>query len=123
LKQLFYFKNSEFELIGYRFFFLAIFLLLFYNGTYGHDRDQILIYSLGQNNLKTNLKADHDKYRVVNNQLAATYNTASKISVLNARKKTEVYFRDFMTLFPAYGLILQKRVRNRVYHFFDKYFK
>ncbi|WP_316810720.1 hypothetical protein [Pedobacter heparinus] len=108
MKPLFYFKNSEFEFIGYRFFFLAIFLLLFYKGTYCHDRGEILIYSLGENNLKTNLKADHDKYRVVNNQLAATYNTASKISVLNARKKAEVYFGDFMTLFSAYGLIFQK---------------
>ena len=118
MKQLFYFKNSEFEFIGYRFFFLAIFLLLFYNGTYGHDRGEILIYSLGKNNLKTN----HDKYRVVNNQVAATY-TASKFSVLNAREKAEVYSRDFMTLCPAYDFILQKRVRNRTYYFFDKYFK
>jgi hypothetical protein len=100
LKQLFYFKNSEFKFIGYRFCFLAIFLLLFYNGTYGHDRDE-----------------------VVNNQTAATYNTASKISVLNAREKAEVYSRDFLTVSSAYGLIFQKRVRNRAYNIFDKYFK
>lgn len=102
MKQPFYFKNPEFKFIGYRFFFLAILLLLFYNGTYGHDRDEILIYSSGENNLKTNLKADYDKYRVVNNQLAATYNTASKkSSVPNVWKKEEVYSRDFMAATPA----------------------
>lgn len=123
MKPLFYFKNPEFKFIGYSFSLWQFFLLLFYKGTYGHDMDVILIYSSGENNLKTNLKADHNKYRVVNNQLAATYSPASKISVLDAREKAEVYSRDFMTMYPAYYFILKKRVRNRSNNYFDKYFK
>jgi hypothetical protein len=113
LKPLFHFKNPEFKFFGYRFFFSAIFLLLFYNGTYGHDKDEILIYSSGENNIKTNLKADHEN-PVVNNQLAATYHTASIISVVNAPEKAEVYSRNFMTVYQACYFIFKKRVRNRV---------
>lgn len=99
MKPLLYFKTPEFKFIGSSFSLWQFFLLLFYKGTYGHNMDVILIYSPGENNLKTNLKADHNKYRVVNNQLAATYSTASKISVLNAREKAEVSSRNFMTVY------------------------
>ena len=123
MKPPFYFKNPEFKFIGHSFSLWQFFLLLFYKGTYGHDMDVILIYSSGENNLKTNLKADHNKYRVVNNQLAASYSTASKISVLNGREKAEVYSRNFMTVYPAFYFILKKRVRNRTKNYSDKYFK
>lgn len=123
MKPLFYCKNPEFKFVGHSFSLWQLFLLLFYKGTYGHDMDVILIYSSEENNLKTNLKADHNKYRVVNNQLAATYRTASKISLLDAREKAEVYSRNFMTMYPAYYFIFKKRVRNRSDNYFDKYFK
>lgn|GEM_PF-2228146 len=122
MKPLFYFKYPEFKFIGYRFSFPGILLLRFYNGTCCYERDEILIYASGENNLITNLQAYHDRYRVFNNQLLATSNTALMSGVLNAREKAEVYSRNFMTLYSFYYFIFKKRVRNRVLTSLQKIF-